>query len=310
MGDVIKRNYVDIDGYSDSEIKNKVIRHMILCRYDGVTPKDVIDIYFPNIKTKSERMKIQRTFEKLEKGGIVKSTSLKKDYKKFKYKSWESYEVIVGDKVFENERKVEKKDIRKPNTNKYVLSKSIKLKDKKEYSEDDIKPISLMIGKMLTDKDDYIDYSESLIYLNDYISDKFALQTNFIKNTVSKVGITFINHIKGDKPYPLNLLLSLIQLKSNLNVSIQTDTSKMDLSGVKIESIIFGKKSFDLKFKNTTVTLKDISEIKSIQSFEESDLEKDIEKLKTILSEYSNEVTKPLTDLIDGLIDIKNIFFQ
>ncbi len=206
----------------------------------------IINGYNPYLISKSERIKIQRTFEKLEKGGIVKSTTLKKDYKIYQHDSYEEYEVTVGNKVFKNERKVEKKEKRKPNTNKFILAKSIKLDDTKKYSEKIIDSIS----------------------------------------------------------YSLDLLLSLIKLKSNINLSIQTNSSKIDLSSVKIKSIIFDTNYFTIKFNNTTITLTDINQIKLIQSYDNSGLSEDIEKL----NEYPTEVTEPISKLIKDL-EIKEEMF-
>ena len=316
MKEIKSRNIVLL-AVTDNEIKNQIISHMITHRYNPYTTMDIVNDYFPFITTKSERMKIQRAFEKLEKGGIVKSTTLKKDYQSYKHDSWENYEVAIGDKTIQNERKIEKKEKRKPNTNKFVLSKSIKLDNTKTYSKKTIDSISYTIGKMMTDKND-IDFGESLLAVNIIIrKDTFGLQTDFIKNTVSNIGLTITNYDKNDtESYSLNLLLSLIKLKSKLNLSIVTDSSKMDLNGVRLKSILFNKNSFDIKFKNTTVTLTDINQIKSIQSYDthqsekekDKQLREDIKKLKTILTEYPTEITKPITELIDGLGDTEEMF--
>lgn len=308
MSEKKKREAVSLD-ITDNEMKNQIISHMITHRYNPYTTKDIINTYYPYLNTKAERMKVQRTFEKLEKGGVIKSTTLKKDYKKYKYKKWEDYEIKVGDKLFHNEKKVEIKDKRKPNTNKFILSKSIKLDSSKFYSDKTIDDISFTIGKMMIDKSDR-DFGNSLILVNLIIKkDTFGLETDFIKQTVSNIGLTLTNYTKEDTDsYSLNLLLSLIKLKSNLNVSIQTNSSKMDLSDVKLKSIKFNKKSFDIQFKNTTVTLTDINQIKSIQSYHTDGLREDIEKLKTILTEYPTEVTSPIRELIDGLENVEDIF--
>ena len=82
----------------------------------------------------------------------------------------------------------------------------------------------------------------------------------------------------------------------------------MDFSGVKLKSIIFDKNSFDVKFKNTTVTLSDISEIQSVQSYDSSDLNEDIKKLKTVLSEYPIEDTKPISEFVEHFQQIEDTF--
>lgn len=146
-----------------------------------------------------------------------------------------------------------------------------------------------------------VELTKSDIFQNEEIK-------RFITNTVTKIIIKLTEYQKGEKPYPLQLLLDLISFKSKINIKINIDDEAIDLSKTSIKKLIIRENELDIKLKNTTVTLTDINQIKSIQSYDSSNLSEDIEKLKTILTEYPTEVTASISQLIKDL-EIKEEMF-
>lgn len=141
------------------------------------------------------------------------------------------------------------------------------------------------------------------------LSNTFGLQTDFINSVVSKILIKVTEYNTEENSHlPLSLLIQLSKLQSKINISIVDDESEVNLSKTNISKIIINENSFDIKLKNTTVTLSNINQIKSIQSFNTNGLKEDIEKLKTILTEYPTEISNPITELIEGLENIEDIF--
>ena len=138
----------------------------------------------------------------------------------------------------------------------------------------------------------------------------------FITNIVTKIIIKVTEYQKNEEPYPLQLLLDLVSFKSKLNIQIEIGDEEINLNKISIKKLIIRENEFDIKFKNTTVTLTNINQIKSIQSYDtppsekekDKQLREDIQKLKTILTEYPTEVSKPIAELIDGLSDAEEMF--
>jgi len=130
----------------------------------------------------------------------------------------------------------------------------------------------------------------------------------FIINTITKIVIKMIEYHRGNSPYSIKLLLDLILFQSKLNIKITIDDENINLSKTSIKKLIIKENEFDLKLKNTTVTLTDINQIKSIQSYDSSDLKEDILKLKSILTEYPIEHTKVIIQLIEDVENIEDIF--
>ena len=148
------------------------------------------------------------------------------------------------------------------------------------------------------------------------LSNTFGLEIDFMNSVVSKILIKMTEYSDENGLIPLNVLIQLSKLKSKINISMIDDESEINLNKTNISKITINENSLDLKFKNTTVTLTDINQIKSIQSYDtppsekeiDKQLREDIKKLKTILTEYPTEVTKPITELIDGLSDAEEMF--
>jgi len=306
-----ERDIVDI-GLNNDELKYLIVNFMLTKRYDKIAVKDFIRNQFDydsfkGKNHKSERKKIEDRFKELEKNKIVLSTL--KETQSYKKSYWKTEWVSVGEKQMERLVKEEVKDVRKSNSNQYILNKNIQIKDRtKSYTKSELKEISFIITQMYNENSTF-----STTIVNSIIKERFGDKTNFIKGIVTHMGL-LQNETMNSSPYSLDLLLSLIQLQSKLTLSIVTDSSKFDLSGVKIKSIIFGKKSFDIKFKNITVTLTDMNQIKSIKSYDSDELREDIKKLKAILSEHSTKVTEEIMELIKGVESIdeaaQTMFFQ
>ena len=306
-----ERDIVEI-GLNNDDLKYLIVNFMLTKRYDEIAVRDFIRNQFgydsfKGKNHKSERKKIEDRFKELEKNKIVLSTL--KETQSYKKSYWKTELVSVGEKQMERLVKEEVKDVRKSNSNQYILNKNIQIENRtKPYTKSELKEISFIITEMYNENSTF---STNLV--NGIIEDRFGDKTNFIKGVVTHMGL-LQNETMNSSPYSLDLLLSLIQLQSKLNLSIVTDSSKFDLSGVKIKSIIFGKESFDIKFKNITVTLTDINQIKSIQSYDNNGLREDIEKLKAILSEHSTKVTEEIMELIKGVESIDEaaqiMFFQ
>jgi len=140
------------------------------------------------------------------------------------------------------------------------------------------------------------------------LSNTFGLQTKFIHSVVSKILIKMTEYSNKDGFIPLNILIQLSKLQSKVNISIIDEESEINLNKTNISQIVINEGSVDLKLKNTTVTLTEINQIKSIQSYDTSDLKEDIVKLKSILTEYPIEQTKVITQLIEDVEKIEDVF--
>ncbi len=103
-------------------------------------------------------------------------------------------------------------------------------------------------------------------------------------------------------------MIQLSKLQSKVNISIIDEESEINLNKTNISQIVINEGSVDLKLKNKTVTLTEINQIKSIQSYDTSDLKEDIVKLKSILTEYPIEQTKVITQLIEDVEKIEDVF--
>jgi len=106
----------------------------------------------------------------------------------------------------------------------------------------------------------------------------------------------------------LNILIQFSKLQSKVNISIIDEESEINLNKTNISQIVINEGSVDLKLKNMTVTLTEINQIKSIQSYDTSDLKEDIVKLKSILTEHPIEQTKVIKQLIEDVENIEDVF--
>lgn len=309
------RKEIDI-GYDNETLKQLIVQLMIEKRYNKVAVKDFIQNQFgydsfKGKNYKGERKKIEDRFKELERKKIVLSTL--NQTQKYTKTYWRTEFVKVGEKEMERMYEEEVKSERKSSDNKYILNRNIQIKDKK-YNSNDLKKISLLISKMYDDEDKF-----SSNYVNEIINDLYGNDTKEIKQLVSNIGLSFSHITKTEtQSTSLDSLLSLIELNSKVKISINNGISNMNLDGVILNSIVFGKKSFEMVFENISIKLKDISEIQSLignsypLDYENivQNIKNDISRLKSIISEYPSEDTTNIEKFIQSIENPLEVFLQ
>lgn len=165
--------------------------------------------------------------------------------------------------------------------------------------------------------------SKSVVELSK--SDIFKVKNDetkqFITDTFTKVMIKLCEYHRGDKSYPIQLLLDLIDTKSKLNIKFNIDDEEVYFSNTSIKKLIVRENELDIKLSHSTLTLSNINQISKIQSYdtplnqsEEDELKmekefwKDVEKLKNILTDIDENSSKDMMKTIKEIERISDVF--
>lgn len=113
-----------------------------------------------------------------------------------------------------------------------------------------------------------------------------------------------------DKEYDLQLLLILISVKADLNITIQNQKSTFNMNNVAIEELVFGTDSFNMVCAGMSVKIEDTNQIKLIESSCDNTLANNIVAVTQILDNYPPFVKEYFEAKIDHLKGIHEYFMQ
>lgn len=105
--------------------------------------------------------------------------------------------------------------------------------------------------------------------------------------------------------YSLELLLALISLKADLNITIQNSKSTFTMSKVSINELVFNTDGFSLVCDGMSVVIKDMNEIKLIESSCETSFKENSISVRKTLEHYPafvQEYFEKKIDHLEGLI--------
>lgn len=109
--------------------------------------------------------------------------------------------------------------------------------------------------------------------------------------------------------YSLDILLGLISINAEINITIQNKNSIFELKNVKINELIFDKNKFQIVCNEAILTIDDMKDIQLIESSSKNNIVTNIEQMQGILLEYSENVQEYFNTKIKDLNTLNELFF-
>ncbi len=158
--------------------------------------------------------------------------------------------------------------------------------------------ISIMLFSVNTDYAFDEVYSDKLLPLvaKSEVFQFITTQNQQIKQVVSSA---IINNKDG---FSLISLIYLQELGTRFNIQINSNNSEFEISNTILESMFFAENNLSLVFENITITINDLTDIKSISSIIIEDATHYINQLENLLIENNLNDDVLINTLKDGLV--------
>ena len=300
-------------------IQYQTLYKIVRQRYKGVTPesikKEMIDSMFEfefevdvkkndkSLETKKRDYiysEVTRTLKILTKS--KKSEEESEDYYPFdedsndeQYEDYKYYphSLLIGVK------ELTKQGIERKRNVAYRLNKNIKFSIS-DYNE--LKLATNFLYLQFTNNDEALVDDDMVKHITKTQVKQFIVDT-FIQITTHKDIIK--NH-----SYSLHLLLTLIELKANINIKIKNNTSAYTLNNVLINELTFNTNSFEIKSNGLQISLSDITEIEHIESSSPNSIRENLKNAEDELMQCSPEFQKKFKNFVEKFLIPYDIFFQ
>jgi len=141
----------------------------------------------------------------------------------------------------------------------------------------------------------------------------FGLETDFVSNTIGRVILKHqqIENIinQSDGIFPLDVIMSIIQSKMNVDVKFENFGNTIQLKNTKIKKVTFKENGFDIYFDNfISQNQSDIRQILEIKDSNEDTLLSDINKLKELIDKLPSDEKEKISNLINEITPSLELF--
>lgn len=162
------------------------------------------------------------------------------------------------------------------------------------------------VSSMIMNIPDAVIYTETIKTVLE--SQLFGFNTDFVSNTIGKVILKHHNYDNNGN-YPLDVLVSIIESKVDVNVKIENFGNVIQLNNTKIKRITIKENGFDVHFDNfISQNQSDIKQLISIENSSEDGLREDIEKVKSMINDLPIEKREEVIGLFDSVTPLIDIF--
>ncbi|PHO09092.1 hypothetical protein CPG37_10870 [Malaciobacter canalis] len=143
-------------------------------------------------------------------------------------------------------------------------------------------------------------------------SQLFGFNTDFVSNTIGRVILkhhNIQNKSNETNGYPLDVIMSIIHSKLNVDVKFENFGNTIQLKNTKIKKVSIKENGFDIHFDNfISQNQSDIKQILSIENSSEDGLRDDIKKLEEMINELPSDDKEKITKLIGEVTPSMDLF--
>lgn len=311
------------------EIRYEALFRIVVNRYSGVTPIsikkyliDEVDFNFEsNAKNDAEYLEKKTAYINKEVTEAIKLLSHKpkidKEIESFplvedevseqEIEDYENYPhtLLIGiPEILQNGQKGRKNSAYRLNSNiKFSIEDEydLLLATRHLYNLYRVDPETDINSPMIT----FLTKKRDTIYIDDDYENKnlTLLIDTFVQLNTHKVYMP-------KKQYDLQLLLILISLKADLNITVQNQKSTFNMNNVAIEELVFGMDYFNMVCDGMSIKIEDTNQIKLIESSCDNTLADNIVAVTQILDNYPPFVKEYFEKKIDHFKGVHEFFFQ
>jgi hypothetical protein len=112
------------------------------------------------------------------------------------------------------------------------------------------------------------------------------------------------------KSYTLDILLALVEIGAEININIKNEKSTFILNNIIVTELIFSKKQFDIVCDGIRFSINNMDDITLIESACNKTIKENILETQKLLPNYSEEIKKLFSALIEDFETIHQVFFQ
>lgn len=136
----------------------------------------------------------------------------------------------------------------------------------------------------------------------------FGFQTDFVVQTISKT-ILKQQKIKKNFNYPLDLIITIMKSKINVNITLENSGNTIELKNTKIKKISIKENGLDIHFDNfISQNHSDLNQIKLIENSSEDNLIKDIETVKELIEKLPADEKIKISEILDEVYILLMLF--
>ncbi len=136
----------------------------------------------------------------------------------------------------------------------------------------------------------------------------FGFQTDFVVQTISKT-ILKQKKIKKNFNYPLDLIITIMKSKINVNITLENSGNTIELKNTKIKKISIKENGLDIHFDNfISQNHSDLNQIKLIENSSEDNLIKDIETVKELIKKLPADEKIKISEILDEVYILLMLF--
>lgn len=219
----------------------------------------------------------------------------KEDYSKY------PHTLVIGIKAILKDEKIGVKN------SGYRLNRNIKFSQK--FQNEDLLIATKYLYMLYTSGSKHIINSDMVTYITAYRNNPKKQNNKYLTLLTNTFVQLELHDIIVKNEYSLDILLGLISINAEINMTIQNKNSIFELKNVKINELIFDKNKFQIVCNEAILTIDDIKDIQLIESSSKNNIITNIEQIQGILLEYSENVQEYFNTKIKDLKTLNELFF-